>query len=98
MSGAVDSPVTATDVDGDMLTYSVVATDATTAAIAHLTRVQSGLQCGRPIRARSASIAAAVIDFEDRSSYTVLFQVSDGEDASGAGHDDRTTRLRSPST
>ena len=76
----VKSPVTATDADGDMLTYSVVATDATSAA-AHLTAFNEDFSVAADGQI-SVKIGAD-IDFEDRSSYTVKFQVSDREDASG---------------
>ena len=79
----VDSRVVATDDDGDTLTYSVVATDATSAAMAHLTAFNEDFS----VDARTGQISVnsgAKINFENRESYTVVFQVSDGEDASGA--------------
>ena len=81
-SGAVVGvAVTATDVDGDTLTYSVAETTETDAAadLAAFSRDFS-------IDSASGQIsinAAAMIDFEDRSVYKVLYRVSNGVDAAG---------------
>ena len=81
-SGAVvGAAVTAADVDGDTLTYSVAETTESGAAadLAAFSRDFS-------IDSASGQIsvnAAAMIDFETRPSYKVLYQVSDGVDAAG---------------
>ena len=81
-SGAVVGvAVTATDVDGDTLTYSVAETTESDAAadLAAFSRDFS-------IDSASGQIsvnAAAMIDFETRHSYKVLYRVSDGVDAAG---------------
>ena len=80
-SGAVVGVVAATDADGDTLTYSVAETTESDAAadLAAFSRDFS-------IDAASGQIsvnAAAMIDFEDRRSYKVLYQVSDSVDDAG---------------
>ena len=81
-SGAVVGvAVTATDVDGDTLTYSVAETTESDAAadLAAFSRDFS-------VDAASGQIsvnAAAMIDFEDRRSYKVLYRVSNGVDDAG---------------
>ena len=81
-SGMVGDPVTATDLDGDTLTYSVSAVSASIADMAHLTAFSRDFA----LNAGSGQITvrpAAVIDYETRSSYRVLYRVTDGEDAAG---------------
>ena len=81
-SGVVGAAITATDGDGDTLTYSVAAT-ADGDAAAHLMAFNRDFD----LDAASGQIsveAGAVIDFEDRAVYKVLYRVSDGEDALGA--------------
>ena len=82
VSGAVDSPVTATDDDGDTLTYSVAEATGETDATDNLMDFNRDFS----VAAANGQISVksgAMIDFETRPSYTVRFQVSDGEDASG---------------
>ena len=82
VSGGLGAAITATDVDvGDVLVYSVAATTDSDAA-------DNLLDFNRDfvVDAASGQISVknnAMIDFETRPSYTVLFQVSDGEDTSG---------------
>ena len=81
VSGDVWAALTATDLDGDTLTYSVAATSDTDGA-AHLTAFNRDffLNAGTgQIRVR----ASAVIDYETRDTYKVTYQVTDGNDASG---------------
>ena len=59
----IGSPVTATDADGDTLTYSLEGTDATTFSIVSSTGQLKTLE---------------ELDFETRNSYTVTVTVSDG--------------------
>ena len=81
VSGALGDPITATDEDvGDTLMYSVAATTDTDA-----TDNLMDFDRDFAVDSESGQIsvnAEAMIDFEDRSTYTVLFQVSDGNDAS----------------
>ena len=84
-SGDLGAAITATDGDGDTLTYSVAATTDTDAA-AHLEAFERVFD----LDAASGQISVktgAVIDFEDRAVYKVQYQVSDGEDAAGAVED-----------
>ena len=81
-TGDVGLAVTATDLDGDTLTYSVAAVSASIADMAHLTAFSRDFA----LNAGSGQITvrpAAVIDYETRSSYRVLYRVTDGEDAAG---------------
>ena len=78
----VGGAITTTDADGDTLTYSVVATDASDGG-EHLTEFNRDFVLDTGTGLISVK-ATAMIDYEARSSYTVLFQVSDSEDASGA--------------
>ena len=80
-SGVVGAAITATDGDGDTLTYSVAAT-ADGDAAAHLMAFNRDFDLDDGSGQISVK-AGAVIDFEDRPSYKVLYRVSDGEDASG---------------
>ena len=81
-SGNVGAAVIATDPDGDTLTYSVAKTsDATSAA--HLTAFNRDLELDTATGQISAK-TAATIDYETRSSYKVLLQVTDSKDAAGA--------------
>ena len=81
-TGDVGLAVTATDLDGDTLTYSVAAVSASIADMAHLTAFSRDFA----LNAGSGQISVkdtAAIDYETRSSYTVLYRVTDGEDAAG---------------
>ena len=81
-SGDVGLAVTATDLDGDTLTYSVAAVSASIADMAHLTAFSRDFA----LNAGSGQISVkdtAAIDYETRSSYRVLYRVTDGEDAAG---------------
>ena len=81
VAGDVWAALTATDADGDTLTYSVAATSDTDGA-AHLTAFNRDffLNPGTgQIRVR----ASAVIDYETRQTYKVTYRVTDGNDASG---------------
>ena len=81
VSGNLGDPITATDEDvGDTLMYSVAATTDTDAA-EHLMDFDRDFAVDSESGQISVN-AEAMIDFEDRSTYTVLFQVSDGNDAS----------------
>ena len=80
-AGDVGAAVTATDADGDTLTYSVAATTDSDGT-EHLTAFNEDFG----LDAATGQITVrpgAVIDFETRDTYTVLYQVTDGEDASG---------------
>ena len=100
-SGDVGPAVTATDLDGDTLTYSVAATTDSDGMVA-LTAFSRDFA----LNAGSGQITVrpAVIDYETRSSYRVLYRVSDGEDAAGGtestpafdddAHDQRGERER----
>ena len=80
-AGDVGAAVTATDADGDTLTYSVAATTDSDAT-EHLTAFNEDFG----LDAATGQITVrpgAVIDFETRDTYTVLYQVTDSEDASG---------------
>ena len=77
----VGAAITATDGDGDMLTYSVAAT-ADGDADANLTAFNRDFDLDSGSGQISVK-AGAVIDFEDRAVYKVLYRVSDGEDALG---------------
>ena len=74
--------VTATDDDtGDTLTYSVAATTDSDGT-EHLTAFNEDF--GLDAAAGQITVRpGAVIDFETRDTYTVLYQVTDGEDAAG---------------
>ena len=78
----VGGAITTTDADGDTLTYSVVATDASDGG-ADLTAFNRDFALNTGTGLISVKATGAMIDYETRSSYTVLYQVSDGEDASG---------------
>ena len=81
-AGDVGAAVAATDSDGDVLAYSVSAVSASIADMAHLAAFSRDFA----LNAGSGQITVrpgAVIDFETRSSYRVLYRVSDGEDAAG---------------
>ena len=80
-SGNLGAAITASDVDSDTLTYSVVATTETDAA-AHLTAFNRDFALSSTtgqIRVK----AGAQIDYETRSTYKVLVQVTDSEDNLG---------------
>ena len=82
-SGNVGTPVTATDPDsGDVLAYSVSATGATSAEMSHLADFNRdfSLSASGQISVR----AAAMIDYEARTSYVVTYRVSDNKNAAGA--------------
>ena len=81
-SGDVGLPVAATDADGDSLTYSVAATGDTDAA-AHLAAFNQDFELDTASGQISVKSGGS-IDFEDRSSYVVSYQVTDGEDSSGS--------------
>ncbi len=78
----VGAPVTATDADSDMLTYSLSGTDAPSFAIGRTT--------GQITVDRGATL-----DYETKSSYTVIVSVHDGKDAEGNTDDavDDTVRV-----
>ena len=78
----VGGAITTTDADGDTLTYSVVATDASDGG-ADLTAFNRDFALNTGTGLISVKATGAMIDYETRSSYTVLYQVSDGENASG---------------
>ena len=80
-SGNVGAVLTASDGDGDTLAYSVAAT-ADADAGDHL----SAFNRDFALDAATGQItvkSAAAIDYETRSAYKVLYQVSDGKDSSG---------------
>ena len=80
-AGDVGAAVTATDADGDTLTYSVAATTDSDGT-EHLTAFNEDF--GLDAAAGQITVRpGAVIDFETRDTYTVLYQVTDGEDAAG---------------
>ena len=80
-SGDVGLPIIATDADGDSLTYSVAATGDTDATD-HLADFNRDFELNTATGQISVKSTAS-IDFEDRSSYVVSYQVTDGEDAAG---------------
>lgn len=73
-SGTVVDTISATDSDGDDLTYSVSGTDASAFNRVFLLNTTSGR-----ITVRSSSS----VNFEEKSSYLITLRVTDGEDASG---------------
>ena len=80
VSGDPVGVVATTDVDGDALTYSVAATaDADAADDLDAFKRDFSINASGRIRVKDG----AAIDFETRSSYKVLYQVSDREDAVG---------------
>ena len=84
-SGNLGDPIVAVDADGDTLVYSVAATTESDAA-AHLMAFNRDFM----LNAATGQItvkSTAVIDFETRSVYKVLYRVSDREDSSGAVED-----------
>ena len=79
-SGTVGDRITTTDADGDTLTYSVAATTGGTAD-------KTAFDRHFTLNKNSGQISVkrgAMIDYETRNSYTVLYGVTDGEDALGA--------------
>ena len=80
-SGDVGDPITATDAEtDDTLTYSVAATDATDAAVEHWEAFIRDFELD--VMTGQISVKSeAVIDFETRPSYKVLYQVTDSKDA-----------------
>ena len=79
-TGDVGDAITATDADGDTLTYSVA---ATTGGEADLTAFNQHFTLNTATGQISVR-AGAMIDYETRSSYVVSYQVTDGEDSSGS--------------
>ena len=76
----VGAPITAFDLDGDTLSYSIAATEDPDGQ-AHREAFVRDFELD-PATGQISATPAASIDFEVRSSYKVRFQVSDGE------HDD----------
>ena len=81
-SGSVGGVITATDADGNTLSYSVAATSDSDAAD-HLAAFNRDFELDTSSGQITVKSGAA-IDFETRSSYKVLYRVSDGEDSAGA--------------
>ena len=80
-SGDLGGPITATDADSDPLSYSVAAASSVGAA-AHLAAFNRDFR----LNASTGQISvkgSARIDHETRSSYVVLYRVSDRKDSSG---------------
>ena len=82
VSGAVGAAVAAVDAEGDVVWHSVAAVDASDAAAAALAAF------GRDfvVDAASGQVTVrpgALLDFEARSSYVVLIEATDREDAAG---------------
>ena len=81
-ANTVVGSVTARDLDGDSLTYSVGGTDA------------AGFKEVFDLDASTGEItvkAGASIDYESDSSYSITVSATDGEDASGAAESEATT-------
>ena len=78
-SGNVGAAITATDADMDSLTYTVAATPGGAAHLAAFNRDFELDSASGQITVKEG----AAIDYETRSSYQVLYQVTDGEDPSG---------------
>ena len=81
-SGVLGAVVTATDADGDTLAYSVEAT-ADAQGAAHLPAFDRDFELDSATGQISVR-PGALIDFESRSVYRVVYGVSDGEDSSGS--------------
>ena len=91
-SGNVGAAVAATDADRDALTYSLAATSDSDAA-AHLRAFNQDFALDAKTGQVSIRVGA-LIDYEDRTSYKVKLQVSDGKDSidrADATIDDTTT-------
>ena len=80
-AGDVGAAITATDVDGDVLTYSVAATTDTDAA-AHLAAFNRDFSLDTATGQISVK-ATAAIDHETRTSYKVTYQVTDNKNTTG---------------
>ena len=92
ISGNVGDAVSASDSDRDALAYSVAATSDSDAA-AHLTAFNQDFALDAKTGQVSIKVGA-LIDYEDRTSYKVKVQVSDGRDGfdrADATIDDTTT-------
>ena len=82
VSGNVGAAVAAVDADGDAVYHSVLATDASSAATAHLAAFHQHFELAETsgqITVRSGSL----LNYEARSSYVVRIEATDREDADG---------------
>ena len=81
-SGNVGAAVAAVDPDGDAVYHSVLATDASSAATAHLAAFHRHFELAET-SGQITVRAGSLLNYEDRSSYVVRIEATDREDAVG---------------
>ena len=81
-SGNVGAAVAAVDADGDAVYHSVLATDATAAATAHLAAFHGHFELAET-SGQITVRAGSLLNYEARSSYVVRIEATDREDADG---------------
>ena len=82
VSGNVGAAVAAVDADGDAVYHSVLATDASSAATAHLAAFHGHFELAET-SGQITVRAGSLLNYEDRSSYVVRIEATDREDADG---------------
>ena len=82
VSGNVGAAVAAVDPDGDAVYHSVLATDASSAATAHLAAFHRHFELAET-SGQITVRAGSLLNYEDRSSYVVRIEATDREDAVG---------------
>ena len=81
-SGNVGAAVAAVDPDGDAVYHSVLATDTTAAATAHLAAFHRHFELAET-SGQITVRAGSLLNYEDRPSYVVRIEATDREDAVG---------------